>query len=86
MNGCQCRFDSARIRNTKPTTMADIRLGLHGIEEPDRSIGLLLDEFYRDMKDLEPDTERGGKQATRIIMGISDIKGAVLYGKKYPAV
>jgi hypothetical protein len=86
VNGCQERFESARIRITKPTNMSDVRIGLQGINEPDRSIGLLLEEFYRDMKDLESDTYRGGKQATRIIMGISDIKGAVLDGKKYPSV
>lgn len=57
--------------------MADIREGLQGINEPDRSIGLLLDEFYRNMKSLERDEHRGGKQATAIIMAMSDIKAAV---------
>lgn len=84
MNGCQCRFDSDRIRNTKPSTMADIRLGLQGIEEPDRSIGLMLLEYYESMKSLERDEHRGGKQATRTIMAMSDIKAAVLMPEPSP--
>ena len=56
--------------------MADVREGLQGINEPDRSIGLLLDEFYRSMKSLEKDEHRGGKQATAIIMAMCDIKAA----------
>jgi len=56
--------------------MADIREGLQGVDEPDRSIGLLLIEFYESMKALERDDHRGGKQATAIIMAINDIKAA----------
>lgn len=56
--------------------MADIREGLHGIPEPDRSIGFLLIDYYEQMKALEADKERGGKQATCIIMTINDIKSA----------
>jgi hypothetical protein len=46
--------------------MADIREGLQGVDEPDRSIGFLLIEFYESMKALERDDHRGGKQATAI--------------------
>lgn len=68
--------------NTKTqVTMADIRIGLQGIAEPDRSIGLILDEFYRNMKALDFDPHRGGKQATLIIMTMNDILDAV---KKHP--
>ncbi len=56
--------------------MADIREGLQGINELDRSIGLLLIEFYESMKRLERDEHRGGKQATAIVMAINDVKSA----------
>lgn len=56
--------------------MADIREGLQGINEPDRSIGFLLIEFYERMKALERDEHRGGKQATAIVMAINDVKTA----------
>lgn len=56
--------------------MADIRDGLNGISEPDRSIGLLLCDFYWNMKALELDPNRGGKQAVAIIMAIKDINDA----------
>ncbi len=58
--------------------MADIREALRGINEPDKSIGLLLIEFYDRMKALERDEHRGGKQATAIVMAINDIKAAAL--------
>ena len=57
--------------------MADIREGLQGISEPDRSIGLLLDEMYRNMRSLERDDHRAGKQAVAIVMTLNDIKAAV---------
>lgn len=53
--------------------MADIRDGLNGIKEPDRSIGLLLCDFHWNMKALESDPHRGGKQAVAIIMAMNDI-------------
>lgn len=56
--------------------MSDIRQGLQGISEPDKSIGLLLIEFYEQMKTLEKDPQRGGKQATAIVMAINDINSA----------
>lgn len=54
--------------------MADIRIGLKGLEEPAKSIGFILIEFYETMKKLETDAHRGGKQATKIVMTISDIE------------
>lgn len=54
--------------------MSDIRIGLEGIEEPAKSIGITLMEFYDNMKALENDPHRGGKQATCIIMAINDIE------------
>lgn len=56
--------------------MSDIREGINGIPEPGRSIGLLLMDFYEQMKALERDPHRGGKQATAIVMAINDIKEA----------
>ena len=54
--------------------MSDIRQSLEQISEPDKSVGKILIEFYETMKRLEKDTYRGGKQATKIVMTISDIK------------
>lgn len=57
-----------------PEHMADIREGLQGLKEPDRSIGLFLDEFYRNMKSLERDEHSGGKRAVTIIMAMNDLE------------
>jgi hypothetical protein len=54
--------------------MSDIRIAIHGLPEPDKSIGKALMEFYETMKELEKDQHRGGKQATKIVMTINDIK------------
>lgn len=54
--------------------MADILIAIAQLEEPARSIGLALDEFYDRMKALEKDPARGGKQATLIVMTMNDIE------------
>lgn len=54
--------------------MSDIRNGIRTLTEPSKSIGEALIEFYETMKALESDTERGGKQATKIVMTINDIE------------
>jgi hypothetical protein len=41
--------------------------------EPDKSIGKILIQFYETMKALESDPERSDKQATKIVMTITDI-------------
>jgi hypothetical protein len=64
--------------------MADIRQALQGIQEPDRTIGLLLDEFYRNMKAQKESIHGPGKRATIIVMAVQDIKKAVLDGWEYP--
>jgi hypothetical protein len=51
-----------------------INQSIEQINEPDKSIGMILIEFYETMKSLEKDSERGGKQATKIVMTINDIK------------
>ena len=75
-NACQRRFETFRVRKTL-NTMADIREGIVGIKEPERTVGLLLVEFYESMKSLESDPHRGGKQATAIVMAMDDILRAV---------
>ena len=57
--------------------MADIKEGLVGLKEPDRTVGLILVRFYESMKSLERDPHRGGKQATAIVMAMNDIMAAV---------
>jgi hypothetical protein len=54
--------------------MSDIRIALHQIGGIDQKIGEILIEYYDTMKALEKDKHRGGKQATKIVMTISDIK------------
>lgn len=53
--------------------MSDIRISIEQLEEPKRSIGKALLEFYKTMKSLERDEHRGGKQATKIVMTIEDL-------------
>lgn len=54
--------------------MSEIRIVIKQLEEPDKSLGEILIQFYETMKSLEPDEHRGGKQATKIVMTINDIK------------
>jgi hypothetical protein len=54
--------------------MSDIRQSIPQLEEPAKSIGEILIEFYETMKQLEKDEHRGGKQATKIVMTINDIE------------
>lgn len=59
--------------------MGDIRQALEHANEPDKSLGKLLIDFYETMKRLEQDAERAGKQAAKIIMTINDVKS--IYSK-----
>ena len=54
--------------------MGDVRVSIEQLQEPGKSIGKILIEFYETMKALEKDSHRGGKQATKIVMTISDIE------------
>lgn len=54
--------------------MSDIRITLNQLEEPSKSIGEILIEFYETMKKLENDEHKLGKQATKIVMTINDIE------------
>ena len=62
--------------------MSDIRKSITQLQEPEKTIGEMLIEFYETMKGLEKDSERGGKQATKIVMTISDLNS--LFEKTYP--
>lgn len=62
--------------------MSNIKQAIEQINEPGKSIGKILIEFYETMKGLENDSERGGKQATKIVMTMSDPNG--LFEKMYP--
>lgn len=61
--------------------MSDIRIGIEQLEEPSKSIGKILIEFYETMKRLENDKEAGGKQATLIVMTMNDIEN-LFFGSK----
>jgi len=56
--------------------MSSIKAALEQADEPDKSIGKLLIEFYEHMKRLEKDPEGHGpgKQAVLIVMTIADMK------------
>jgi len=54
--------------------MSDIRIAIKQMQEPSKSIGEILIDFYENMKQLEKDEHRGGKQATLIVMTINDIE------------
>lgn len=64
--------------------MSDIRIAIKQLPEPRKSIGEILIEFYQTMKQLETDTHRGGKQATKIIMAISDLENLIESEKLKP--
>jgi hypothetical protein len=53
--------------------MSDIKQAIPYLTEPTKSIMETLIEFYETMKELEKDEEKGGKQATKIIMTTDDI-------------
>lgn len=57
--------------------MSDIRQSVEALDEPAKSIGKILIEYYETMKKLERDRERGGKQATKIVMTINDIEALI---------
>jgi hypothetical protein len=61
--------------------MSDIRIGIEQLEEPSKSIGKILIEFYETMKRLENDKEAGGKQATLIVMTMDEIEN-LCFGTK----
>jgi len=54
--------------------MSNIKKGLSQAKEPIKSAGFSLIDFYESMKKLENDKEKGGKQATLIVMTINDIE------------
>jgi hypothetical protein len=54
--------------------MSNIIDAIKELKNPAKSIGEILIEFYETMKALETDEHRGGKQATKIVMTISDIE------------
>ena len=54
--------------------MSDVRIGINELSSPSKEIGIILMDFYDNMKTLETDEHRGGKQATLIVMTINDIE------------
>lgn len=64
--------------------MSDIRIAIAQMQEPEKSLYEELMDFYDTMKALEkePIEYRGGKQATKIVMTVNDIKA--IFKKHYP--
>lgn len=54
--------------------MSDIKQAIQQIQEPSKSIGNILLDYYELMKKLESHEFRGGKQATATVMAINDIE------------
>jgi len=61
--------------------MSDIIIGIEQLEEPSKSIGKILIDFYETMKRLENDKEVEGKQAVLIVMTMNDIEN-LCFGTK----
>lgn len=64
--------------------MTDIRISIEQMQEPDKSIGKALIEFYETMKSLEKDYHRGGKQATAVVMAMNDFNKIIEETKSEP--
>lgn len=64
--------------------MSDIRIAIAQMQEPEKSLYEAVMEFYDTMKALEkePVEHRGGKQATKIVMTVSDIEA--IFKQHYP--
>lgn len=54
--------------------MSNIKTSINQLEEPSKSVGKVLIEFYETMKKLESDNQKEGKQATKVVMTINDIE------------
>ena len=57
--------------------MSEIRFAVKLLDEPSKSIATILCEFYDNMKSLELDEQRGGKQATLILMATNDLESII---------
>jgi hypothetical protein len=57
--------------------MSDIRIVISQLEEPSKTIGKTLIDFYETMKSLERHESKGGMQATKIVMTIGEIENIV---------
>ena len=58
--------------------MSNIKNVVEKLLEPDKTLCKVLIDFYETMKILESDKERAGKQATKIVMAVNDLKN-ILY-------
>lgn len=58
----------------KQIIMSSLNEAIQGMEEPSRSIIKTLVEFYDNMKELETDPDKEGKQAVAVVMAMNDIE------------
>jgi GGDEF domain-containing protein len=61
--------------------MSDIRRAIQHMEEPEKSILTMLLNYHEEMKRLESDIQKGGKQATLTVMTVNDFKKLINDGK-----
>ena len=61
--------------------MSHIIKSISQLIEPEKSIGEILIDFYETMKSLEKYSNPGGRQATKIVMTIADLK--LVFEQKY---
>jgi len=61
--------------------MSDIRHAIQHMEEPEKSILTMLLNYHEEMKRLESDIHKGGKQAALTVMTASDFKKLINDGK-----
>jgi GGDEF domain-containing protein len=61
--------------------MSDIRHAIQHMEEPEKSILTMLLNYHEEMKRLESDIQKGGKQATLTVMTVNDFKKLINDGK-----
>ncbi len=54
--------------------MSHIKIAIEQLTQHDKALGEILIEFYETMKQLEKDKHKGGKQATKIVMTINDLR------------
>lgn len=62
--------------------MSEITQLLKLLPDPQKSLGEILVQYYDTMKMLERCKDRGGKQATKIVMTMNDIENLYKNGTK----
>lgn len=72
----EINFCHILAKNLNYSKMGEIRseIKASNLDGITKEIGHILIDFYHNMKDLEKDVNRGGKQAVLIVMTLNDIE------------